>query len=119
MALPFKINNIAVATPVDCHVTLSDIDNNSSNNAKGVMQRNRVRAGKRKVQLSWKNLNATEAKTILDAVKGVFVDFYYFDPLEADWITKTFYAGDKEADMKYNGKNGFMWASLSFNLIEK
>lgn len=119
MSLPFKINNIAIEAPVKCQVSLSDIDNNSSNNAKGVMQRSRVRAGKRKVALSWKNLNATQAKIILDAAKDVFVTFYYFDPLLAEWTTKTFYAGDKSADMTYDGKNGFMWAALDFNLVEK
>ena len=119
MSLPFKINNIAIEAPVKCQVSLSDIDNNSSNNAKGVMQRSRVRAGKRKVALSWKNLNATQAKIILDAAKDVFVTFYYFDPLLADWTTKRFYAGDKSADMTYDGKNGFMRASLEFSLVEQ
>lgn len=111
-----KINGIAVKTPSNFKVDISDIDGTTERNALGYMFRDRI-AVKRKLEIEWKALKDAEIKALLQAVKDEFFTVEYPDPMEGALVTKTMYVGDRSAPM-YNFKMK-IWESLNMNFIER
>jgi hypothetical protein len=113
-----KINGVAVATPKVFRVEISDIDGETTRNARGDIIRDRV-ATKRKLNCEWAPLTMAEISTLLKAVRNVFFTVEYPDPMEGKVITKTFYVGDRSTPMLCI-KNGVpMWEGLTMNFIER
>lgn len=113
-----KINGVAVATPKVFKVDISDIDGETSRNARGDMIRDRV-ATKRKLNCEWAPLTMAEISTLLKAVRNVFFTVEYPDPMEGKVITKTFYVGDRSTPMLYMQNGVPMWEGLTMNFIER
>ncbi|AVH74708.1 DUF6711 family protein [Weissella koreensis] len=115
-----KISGIAVKTPQSFQVSIQDIDGNTSRNAQGNMNRDRV-AIKRKLQVSWGPCSMAETSTILQAVSDVFIDVTYPDPQDGKIVTRTFYVGDRTAPTySWNVKFAqFEWKGISFDFVEK
>ena len=113
-----KINGTTVKTPKTFKVDIMDVDGESNRNARGELIRDRI-AVKRKIECEWPPLSMSEISTILNAVKDVFFQLEYPDPMAGGTITKTFYVGDRSAPM-YRNKNGtILWEGLSMDFIEK
>lgn len=94
-----KIKSTTVVTPSSMNVIISDIDSDkTTRNAKGKLLRDRI-AVKRKLECEWNGLTQAQAKTILSNCQDEFFSITYFDALEAKEVTKTFYAGDRTADI--------------------
>lgn len=76
-------------------------------------------AKKRKLEVSYANLSPEDAAAILDVVCGdMFFDVTYYDVLDAQQETRTFYVGDRSINWyNYNIERGL--ENLSFNLIEQ
>lgn len=76
-------------------------------------------AKKRKLEIKYANLTPDEAADILSFVCGdMFFDVSYYDFLDKQQETRTFYVGDRSGDWyNYNIKKGI--ENLAFNLIEK
>lgn len=76
-------------------------------------------ARKRKLEVSYANLSPEDAAAILDVVCGdMFFDVTYYDVLDAQQETRTFYVGDRSVNWyNYNIERGL--ENLSFNLIEQ
>lgn len=70
-----------------------------------------------KIQLSWNNIPTSDASAILTAFNPEYVEIKYLDPMAGDYLTKTFYVGDRSAPM-YNATVG-LWSNVSFNIIEQ
>lgn len=113
-----KINGVAVATPKVFKVDISDIDGETSRNARGDMIRDRV-ATKRKLNCEWAPLTMVQASTLLKAVGNVFFSVEYPDPMEGKVITKTFYVGDRSTPMLCIKSGVPMWEGLTMNFIER
>ena len=115
-----KINGVAIAAPKSFKVDISDIDGESNRNAKGELLRDRI-ATKRKLQCEWPPLEMAEISTLLKAVKDVYFNVEYPDPMEGLFLVKTFYVGDRSTPAyQYNKTTGKMlWEGLSMNFIEK
>lgn len=114
-----KINGVAMASPSEFKVDISDLDGESGRNAKGYLIRDRV-AVKRKLECAWPPLKDGEISRLLQAVKGVFFQVEYPDPMTGSRQTKTFYVGDRSAPMYFkDGSGQHLWQGLSMNLIEK
>ena len=115
-----KINGVAVPTPKVLKVDISDIDGETSRNAKGDLLRDRI-AVKRKLNCEWAPLTMEEISTLLKAVKAVYFTVEYPDPMEGAFITKTFYVGDRSMPMYWydKAKNRYLWQGLTMNFIEK
>lgn len=112
------INGVAVKTPAEFSVDISDIDGATTRNARGDLMRDRL-AVKRKLSCSWNALTPAEASQILQAIENVFFTVSYPDPNTGTVITKTFYVGDRSTPM-YRIKDGVpVWDGISFNLIER
>lgn len=115
-----KINGVAVVTPKVFKVDISDIDGESERNARGDLTRDRLTT-KRKLTCEWQPLEMSEISTLLKAVKDVFFQVTYPDPMEGTFITKTMYVGDRSSPMFfYDEKKGrYLWQGLSMNFTER
>ncbi|WP_040209893.1 DUF6711 family protein, partial [Clostridium polynesiense] len=78
-------------------------------------------AVKRKLQCEWAPLDMAEISVLLKAVKDVYFNVEYPDPMEGLFITKTFYVGDRSTPaLNYNKVTGkILWEGLSMNFVEK
>lgn len=76
-------------------------------------------AKKRKLEVKYANLSPTDAAAILAEVCGnMFFNVQYYDVLNAQSETRTFYVGDRSVDWyNFNVERGL--ENLSFNLIEQ
>src|SRR5690554_1012022 len=107
-----KINGVPVATPKSCTVGIYDLDDQTSRNANGDLIRDRI-AIKRKLDNEWGPLRAGDMAILLQAVSSVFFPVEYFDPQVGDYVTKTFYVGDRSSPV-YTVRNGVvLWEGLS------
>lgn len=116
-----KINNVEIAAyPSDFSVTPMDLDNNESTTrtSDGTLSRDRV-AVKRQIEMSWGILTWAEVSAILQAMKDEFFNFYYPDPMEGDYVTKTFYVGNRPTTVSDESSGELRWKGLKVTLIEK
>lgn len=76
-------------------------------------------AKKRKLEVKYANLTPDEASDILSFVCGnMFFDVTYYDVLNKQQETRTFYVGDRSSDWyNFNIEKGI--ENLAFNLIEQ
>lgn len=125
-----KINGNTIQAPSTLQVDLSTIDGETTRNAKGEMIRD-VICTKRKLNLEWKHVPATELSKILNLIDTPFFNVEYPDPQSGGLVTRTFYVGDRnlptyrvEEERKIiNGKPTILqhptWVDVRFNFTEK
>ncbi|OSA92554.1 UNVERIFIED_ORG: hypothetical protein B2H93_14440 [Clostridium botulinum] len=113
-----KINGVAIAAPKTFQASINDIDAESNRNANGELIRDRI-ATKRKIELEWGPLDDAECSTILKAVKNVFFEVEFPDPIEGKFMIKTMYVGDRTAPMYVFSDGKPKWSCLKMNFIEK
>ena len=112
------INGVEIATPKTFQVDINDIDGETNRNAKGEMLRDRI-AVKRKLNCEWPPLNEYECSELLKAVKDIFFQVTYPDPMEGRMLTKTFYVGDRSIPALSYIDGEIRWNGLKMNFIEK
>jgi len=113
-----KINGVAIAAPSVFQVDIADIDGETRRNARGDLIRDRV-AVKRKLNCEWPPLTMGEISTLLQAVKDVFFQVTYPDPMTGRTETKTFYVGDRSMPLLLVKDGQYLWKGLKMNFIEK
>lgn len=112
-----NINGVAIATPKSFEVTILDLDAESDRNMSGDLIRDRI-AVKRKLNCEWGPLSQNECSILLKAVKDVFFQVTYPDPMDGV-VTKTMYVGDRTSPV-YSVINGLVkWNGLKMNFIER
>ena len=82
------------------------------------MHKNRV-AKKRTLGLGWVNLTKEQIHQILVAFDPEYVMVTYWDPLAGTDVTKEFYTGDMEANVKWWAKGHERYSTLDFDVIER
>ena len=112
------INGVEIATPKTFQVDINDIDGETNRNAKGEMLRYRI-ATNRKLNCEWPPLNEYECSELLKAVKDIFFQVTYPDPMEGRALTKTFYVGDRNIPALAIVNGEVIWKGLKMNFIEK
>ena len=116
-----KIDNVEIAAyPKEFQVTPMDLDNGDSSvrTADGTLTRDRI-AVKRQIEMSFNALSWDKFSAILQAMSGVFFDFYYPDPMDGIYATRTFYVGNRPATFVIE-KNGIItWGGLKVTLTQK
>lgn len=114
-----KINGVKIKSPQEFKVSISDIDGQTTRNAKGSMIRDRI-AVKRKLECKFPPLRQSEISVLLKAVKNEFFTVEYPDP-ELGVTTKTMYVGDRTIPMYRHGNGGedILWENLDMNFVEK
>lgn len=121
MAGVLKINGSTVQIPKTFKVNYQTIDADSSGrNADGMMVRD-VIAEKVKLEIEWGPLNDVTAKTLLNAISGVFFTVEYPDAKTGGQQSKIFYSGDRSLP-SYSWNDSFSkikWESFATNFIER
>lgn len=83
-----------------------------------VMHKNRIGKG-RTLSLGWVNLTKEQIHQILVAFDPEYVMVTYWDPLDGRDITREFYTGDMEADVKWWAKGHERYSTLNFDIITR
>lgn len=83
-----------------------------------VMHKNRV-GQKRKLSLGWNAKSWQETSVILQAFNPEYFRVRYPDMLSGTYETRTFYAGDREAPVKYWWDGKELIETITFNVIER
>lgn len=98
---------------------LSDLDGPSAGRTlDGVMHRARV-ASKARLDITCRPLKASEAATVLQAIKPEYVKVEYIDPMEGH-TTKTMYANNRPATHLLIQDDGTeWWDGIVFPLVER
>lgn len=108
-------NGILLPDPDTFQVSLSDLDGDSNRDlSTGLLYRDRIAAGKRKLSCSWPPLDQDQTAAILNAVSPVFFNITYPDP-QLGITTKEMYVGDRTAPMLQDN----MWKGLKMDFIER
>lgn len=115
----FKVNNVQMPCPSSFDWSLQDVSAAESGRTDdSLMHKNRV-AQKRKIALSWSELTASETSTVLTAFNNQYFDVYYWDAMDGQYETRTFYAGDRKAPVHYWFTNDKRFETVSFDIIER
>jgi len=97
----------------------NDIDApDTGRNMAGHMLRYRV-ATKIRLDITCRPLTASEASTVLNAIRPTFVTVQYSDPMYGT-VTKTMYSNNNPASFLIQKQNGVSyWDGITFPLIER
>ncbi|MFD1954303.1 DUF6711 family protein [Paenibacillus thailandensis] len=116
MAHLIKVQGLALPTPSDYSVTVSEISN-AERNARGDILKEHI-TYKRKISLGWKFMTQEDIQRAFSYTSENFFNVTYIDP-ELGETTKTFYAGDRSAGA-LDFLNGVVrWKDFKFNIIER
>lgn len=112
-----KINGVTMPTPTTLQWGIETIDK-AERNANGTMIKERI-ATKRKLEMSWSYLNASQLSQLLTAVSSNFFSVTYLDPMLNAQRTADFYAGAQTVEaMDYVG-GVIRHKNIKFNVIER
>lgn len=110
-------NGVALPTPTDFQVTISDLTKNDRN-AAGTMIIERI-ATKQKLSLSYAYLSASDLSTILNAISPVFYNVTYLDPMTNAYVTSSFCTSDRNMGMIDFVGGIPRYRDLKFDLTER
>lgn len=110
------VNNVAMS-PTSLEIGIMDISK-AERNAKGNMIIERINT-KRKLNLAFAYLNATDLKTILEAVAPTLYNVQYFDPQINGMVTGTFYCGDRNISIVKFTNGVPTYKDVTFDLVER
>lgn len=112
-----KIDGVSLPSPTKYDTGWMDMDK-SGRTTSGLMVRDRIGV-KRKLELEWGLLSATDTAKVLSAVKPVFIDVEFYDMEKDELVVGTFYAGNRKSSAILF-KNGVPTSKgTAFNLIER
>ncbi len=117
-------NNLMAISPdpSKCEYGLMDVSSDDAGrvmDSNATMYKQRI-CQKRKLNLAWQNPTAQAVSTILKAVNPEYFLVKYWDAMDGQWETRTFYVGDRSAPLRwFNIMDGTRYEELSFDLIER
>ena len=115
----WKVNGVTMPCPSTWQWGLQDVSlGESGRTDDAVMHKNRV-AQKRKIQVGYNGIKDTVATTVLQAVNPEYIDVTYYDLLDGQTETRTFYVGDRTSPFKWWYDGNHTLESLTFDLIER
>lgn len=114
-----KVDGRAIKTPSVFDWSINDVSNSDAGRTQnGLMHKNRV-TRKRKIVLKWNNPSVDDAADILSAFSKEYFNVTYFDPLDSQTVTRTFYSGDQSSPVKVWNVNQKVYSEISFDIIER
>lgn len=114
-----RVNGAKVKTPSSFSWGLQDVSASDAGRTQDALMHKNTVAQKRKIALSWTMPSPAEAQAILTAFNDEYFRVTYYDPLDGDTVTRTFYAGDKSAPVKIWTANNKRYEQISFDIIER
>lgn len=82
----------------------------------GLMHKKKIRTVDG-ITLEWAYPTTTELKAILAAFSAEYISITYLSPTAGDFVTKTFYVGDRSSPMYNSTQN--RWENVSFKIVER
>lgn len=82
----------------------------------GLMHKKKIRTVDG-ITLEWAYPTTTELKAILTAFSAEYISITYLSPTAGDFVTKTFYVGDRSSPMYNSTLN--RWENVSFKIVER
>ena len=82
----------------------------------GLMHKKKIRTVDG-ITLEWVYPTTTELKAILAAFSAEYISITYLSPTAGDFVTKTFYVGDRSSPMYNSTLN--RWENVSFKIVER
>lgn len=86
--------------------------------ADGTLARSRI-AVKRQFEVVWPAMKWEDISTIMKMIRDPFVEITYPDPEAGEYITKTFYSGDRETGVAFERGGTLWWTGLTVTLTEQ
>lgn len=112
-----SIDGNYVPVPSRYQYSLQDVSApNSGRTEDALMHKQRI-TQKVKIELEWANQTTAAVSEILNAFNPEYIQVRYLDAKVGDFVTKTFYVGDRAAPL-YNSRLG-LWENVAFNIIER
>lgn len=112
-----QVGQVIFPDPSDLSIGIQDISK-AGRNTNGTMIIERI-ATKRKIEVSYKYLSASELSTVLSAIAGTFFTVTYTDPVINALRTGTFYSGDRTAPAMDFFKGTPRYKDVKFNFVER
>lgn len=116
-----KINGEEIAAyPFEFSVTPMDLDNGETTvrTMDGTLNRDRITV-KRQINWSFNALSWEAISALLKSMSATFFDVYYPDPMEGDYVTKTFYVGNRPTTVAIARGDEIVWSGLKVTLTER
>ena len=106
--------------PSSCTFEIETLDTeNSGRSLDGLMYRD-VITTKISLQLQWNTISVAEMSSLLTALSSTFFEVRYFNPVQGDWTTGTFYCGNRTVPVYSCINNQIVYDSgFSVNLIQR
>ena len=115
----WKVDNVEMPCPSSWDWGLQDVSlGESGRTDDAIMHKNRV-AQKRKIAIGFNGLSMSDVATILQAVNPEYIDVYYYDPMDGEFETRSFYVSDRSAPFKTFWVGNKRVERLSFDIIER
>lgn len=113
-----QIGGLDLPDPSSFSVVPSDLESDSTKrNELGILQRDCVRLGMRKLSCKWNALAFSQASAIIQAVSPSRFNVKYLDPESGGYKEITAYAGDRTCDMVAAGGGSQRW-NISLDFIQ-
>ncbi len=121
------IDGVSIPDPSDMSWGLQDISSDDAGRGQDLVMHKGTLGRARTLQLSWRNVTASQAHAILVDVNPENFNVTYWDPLEGAITTRSFYVGDRSAMVQQwfgggapSGANDYskIYGQISFNIIE-
>ena len=114
------IDGTALPQPYSYEWSLQDVSASSAGRTEDGLMHKETVAKKRKLQVSWKTKDTAVTAEILQAVtSSQYFNVRYFDMLNNQYETRTFYVGDRSAGVKTWWVTQHLIDTISFDLIER
>lgn len=115
----WQVDGITMPCPSSFEWGLQDVSlGESGRTDDALMHKNRV-AQKRKVAISYNGADKDVCAMVLQAVNPEYISVYYWDLMDNQYETRTFYVGDRSAPYKCWWVGNKRVERLSFDIIER
>ena len=112
-----SVGGVTVPAPSKYDWKESDISSADAGRTEDGLMHKETVAKKIHLELQWENVNDAAAKKVLNAFSGSeYFSVNYFDYKAMDFLTKTFYVGDREVSA-YN--RAMKIGTITLNIIEQ
>lgn len=114
------VGDEVIPQPFSYSWSIQDVSAPSAGRTEDALMWKETVAKKRKLQLSWKTKSTEDTRKIIKAFSdSEYINVRYFDMLDNAYEWRTFYVGDREADVKIWWTGRHLINTISFDLIER
>lgn len=115
----WRVDGVSMPCPSTWEFSIQDVSlGESGRTDDALMHKNRV-AQKRKIAIAFNGVTADVCTQVLRAINPEYIDVYYWDPLDGQYETRTFYVGDRAMPYKCWWVGNHRMERLSFDIIER